>query len=119
MVFSAAACRVLRWRAQALPLPAFEHGEVSTHGGNGLLAREAASALVLELVVELGALFDHLFHRAVPREVTVAVAVGAVFVVGRPVGFGAEVFGFRERHAAALAVADRFVFHLWRILHLW
>lgn len=89
--------------------PSFERWKKLSHSGYCLFVGETFAVFVVEFVVELGAMLDHLFHCALLCKCSLLVAIDAVIVARRSVGLGAEVCRSLHGHAATLAKFHRFI----------
>ena len=84
-------------------LPSLQHREEPPHHLFIFLLGYGFGHLLVELVHELGTVFDHFLHGEVLQELAVMVAVRAIFKIGAAVGIGPAVFNLRHRHPATLA----------------
>ena len=81
--------------------PTFQMREIHLHLADIFLLRNGLRQAFVHLVHKLGAVLDHLIHRAVLQELTIFIAVDAVIFILASIGIGAKDF-IRERHSATL-----------------
>ena len=81
--------------------------EVHLHLADVFFLRDGLGQAFVDLVHKLGAMLNHLVHRAVLQELAVLIAIHAIFFILAAVGIRAEDF-IRERHSAALT---KLLFH--------
>ena len=81
--------------------------EIHLHLADVFFLGDGLRKTFVHLVHKLGAVLDHLIHRAILQELPVPVAVDAVIFILASIGIGAQDF-IRERHPAALT---KFLFH--------
>ena len=110
-VFYARQSRVLNTsiRESHLLAPTFQMWEVHLHLADVFFLRDGLRQPFVDLIHKLGAMLNHLLHRAVLQELTVLIAIHAILFVFASVGVGAEYLVV-QRHAAALT-KSHFVFH--------
>ena len=83
-------------------------GEIHLHLADVFFLRDGLRQAFVYLVHKLGAVLDHLVHRALLLELAILIAVDAVIFILASIGIGTHDF-LGERHSAALA---EFLFHM-------
>ena len=81
--------------------PTLQMRKIHLHLADVFFLGDGLRQSFVHLVHKLGAVLDHLIHRAVLQELPVLVAVDAVIFILGSIGIGAKDF-IRERHPAAL-----------------